>query len=146
MRNYSKTVNMKTPHQKSLIFAFVALMILSFSCAFGQSIENPVFTYLTDISLTDTAAIILYGPARVIELNGREGLNTTSIHSVLQIKAHNMKQKEGTVSMWVMSLEDLGRSNPKPMMDISNPNCNYYLLLSDCPNPQDFRAAKFKMV
>ncbi|MDZ7604348.1 MAG: hypothetical protein U5K79_01900 [Cyclobacteriaceae bacterium] len=57
-----------------------------------------------------------------------------------------MKEKRGTVSMWVMSLEDLATSNAKPTMAISNPYWTIYPLLTDCPNPQDIVSANFKMV
>jgi hypothetical protein len=43
----------------------------------------------------------------VIEQDGRQGLNMTSIHSVLQMKGHSLKNIEGAVSMGVMSLENL---------------------------------------
>ncbi|OAQ38947.1 hypothetical protein A5893_12985 [Pedobacter psychrophilus] len=107
---------------------------------------KPAYTYLNDFSLKDTSLVKLKGPARVVKVGGREGLNTTSIQSVLQLKAHTMKANKGTVSMWVMSLEDLGTSNAKPSMAISNPYWTIYPLLSDNPNPQDIINANFKMV
>lgn len=113
---------------------------------FGQESPSPTFSYLNQFSFTDSATNKLAGPARVINFENRKGLNLTSIHSVLQLKAHTMKEEQGTVTMWVMSLEDLGTSNGKASMDKSNPYWKIYPLLSDYPDPQDVINANFKMV
>ncbi|WP_254560022.1 DUF1961 family protein [Dyadobacter diqingensis] len=128
------------------IKAFTALLFISFSTAFGQSIPTPQISYLNEFKFGDTSKVKLTGPARVVNVDGRRGLNTTSIHSVLALKAHTMKEKRGTVSMWVMSLEDLGTSGGKSTMAKSNPYWQTYPLLSDCPDPQNVVRANFKMV
>ncbi len=127
-------------------FYFCCLIILLGSNKISAQTTKPIYSYLSDFSLSDTTSIQLKGPARVINLDGRKGLNMTSIHSVLQLKAHTMKANRGTVAMWVMSLEDLGTSNAKPTMAISNPYWTIYPLLSDCADPQDIVSANFKMV
>jgi hypothetical protein len=128
-----------------LCLVFIGLSFLS-HVASGQTGFQPVYSYLNEFSFSDTSEVKLTGPARVIYFEGRKGLNMTSIHSVLQLKAHNMKEKRGTVSMWVMSLEDLATSNAKTTMAISNPYWTIYPLLTDCPNQQDIVSANFKMV
>jgi hypothetical protein len=124
----------------------IAFIFFSFLTAFGQSSGNPTFSYLTDFSFKDTTAVKLTGPARVLNIEGRKGVNLTSIHSLLQLKAHNMNEKRGTITMWVLSLEDLGTANAKNSMAISNPFWTTYPFLSDFPNPQDIVSANFKMV
>jgi hypothetical protein len=124
----------------------ITVIIFSISNAFGQFSDNRVFSYLNEFSFNDTSAVKLTGPARVLDIDGRKGLNLTSIHSLLQLKAHNMNEKKGTMTMWVLSLEDLGTANAKNSMSISNPFWTIYPFLSDYPNPQDIVSANFKMV
>lgn len=135
-----------TQFKSQLLVIILAFVFLNIQFSYGQTIAKPQFSYLNEFSLKDTSIVKLTGPARVISFEGRKGLNTTSIHSVLQLKAHNMKAKRGTVTMWVMSLEDLATSNAKPTMAISNPYWTMYPLLTDCPNQQDIVSANFKMV
>lgn len=125
---------------------FLALLLFSVSTVFGQSSIDPIYNYLNDFSFNDTTAVMLTGPARVINFEGRKGLNLTSIHSVLKLKAHNMNERRGTVTMWVLSLEDLATANAKNTMAISNPYWTMYPLLSDFHNPQDIVSANFKLV
>jgi hypothetical protein len=68
--------------------------------------QTPVYRYLNDFKFSNPQEK-LKGPARVITRDGREGLNMTSIHSALEMKAHTLKGNAGSVSLWVMSLEDL---------------------------------------
>jgi len=128
------------------LLIFLASVFLNIQFSFGQINAKPRFSYLNEFSFSDTSLAKLTGPARVVDFEGRKGINTTSIHSVLQLKAHTMKEKRGTVSMWVMSLEDLATSNAKPTMAISNPYWTIYPLLTDCCNQQDIVSANFKMV
>ncbi|MFP5040889.1 DUF1961 family protein [Parasediminibacterium sp. JCM 36343] len=132
-------------YKQATIKSWLVIICCTVVCSLVFS-QKPAFSYLNDFSLSDTTSLQLKGPARVVKLDGREGLNMTSIHSVLQLKAHNIKANRGTVSLWVMSLEDLGTSNPKPSMAISNPYWTMYPLLTDCADPQDIINANFKMV
>lgn len=124
----------------------ITLLLFLFSITYGQSSIQPAYSYLNNFSFKDTVDVKLSGPARVINFEGRKGLNLTSIHSLLQLKAHNMNEKRGTVTMWVLSLEDLATSNAKNSMAISNPFWTMYPLLTDCPNPQDIISANFKLM
>jgi hypothetical protein len=113
---------------------------------YAQQDVSPRFSYLENFEFKDTTSFKLTGPARIIEQDGRQGLNLTSIHSVLQMKAHTLKNNEGTVSLWVMSLEDLSPYRDRDKMGMNNPNYNNYPFLSDNPNPQDDRNAHFKFL
>lgn len=107
--------------------------------------QPPVFTYLDNFSLRDTSRLKLNGPARIVTMHGRQGLNMTSIRSVLELKAHNLKREHGTVTIWVMPLEELSTFDNKPNFTKSNPYYNVYSFLSDYSNPSDFEKANFKL-
>ena len=87
-----------------ILFVFIAFTI---NIVIAQRIITPKYKYLSTFDFQDTALVRLSGPARVIEQDGRRGLNTTSIHSMLEMKAHTLNEKHGAVTLWVMSLEDL---------------------------------------
>jgi hypothetical protein len=112
----------------------------------GQSPIKPQYRYLATFDFNDTTSLKLKGPARVISQDGREGLNMTSIHSALQLKAHSLKSNAGAVSLWVMSLEDLSTYRDRVKMDMNNPYYGNYPFLSDNPNPQNVDSANFKFL
>lgn len=107
--------------------------------------QKPVYTYLADLSGAGSPNVTVKGPARIIEHDGRKALNTTSIHSSVELKQHSLKNSKGTVSLWVMPLEDLSTYDPKGGMSRSNKHFFTYSFLSDSPNPQDYEAANFKL-
>lgn len=106
----------------------------------------PEYSYLQNLESSIKVISHLSGPARIIEHEGRMGLNTTSIHSVYEIKAHTMGQMEGSVSFWVLSLEDLSSYVANSGMSIGNPHFYTYPLLVDYPNPQQENNAGFRFV
>ncbi|MHA4845041.1 DUF1961 family protein [Flavitalea antarctica] len=108
--------------------------------------QKPIHSYIINASLKKDQRVKLDGPARLITVDGRTGLNITSIRTVLEMKAHTMKEKRGSVTMWVLSLEELATSFSYSGMAKSNPHWRYYPLLSDNPNPQNFDGASFKWV
>ena len=99
-----KKIYMTCKNLINRILFLIALFWFSFSVSItlAQSTLKPLYSYLNEFSLSDSAKVNLKGPARVISFEGRKGLNTTSIHSALQLKAHNLKSNQGTVSLWVM--------------------------------------------
>jgi hypothetical protein len=107
---------------------------------------HPKYTYLHDLELDESYEEQLKGPARVIEHEGRMGLNTTSIHSVFEMKSHTLGQMEGSVSFWVLSLEDLGSYPAKGNMGMGNPHFYTYPFLVDYPSPQQEVNAGFRFV
>jgi len=123
---------------------FFSFLTVSFHVGNAQ-IREPVYTYLDDLPRVQTSDVRLIGPARVIELHGRKGINTTSIRSVIELKQHTLNKPQGTVSLWFMPLEDLSAFDPKPGMSTSNPLWITYPFLSDSRNPQDFDNGNFKL-
>ena len=116
------------PQLINFLYIPVVLICFTFSSAYGQSIAKPAYTYLNDFSLSDTSGAKLKGPARVITVDGRRGLNLTSIRSVLEMKAHILKSEKGTVTIWVLSLEELSAYDPKPAFSMDNPHFFIYPL------------------
>lgn len=127
---------------------FIGFLLL-FGMVFNLSISGqivPDYTYLQNAESPNEVNGHLSGPARIIEHEGRMGLNTTSIHSVYEMKAHTLDQMEGSVSFWVLSLEDLGTYFPKGNMGSGNPHFYTYPLLVDYPKPQQETHAAFRFV
>ena len=122
----------------------VVFIFTGTTTVFTQSIK-PVYTYLDHLSFADTGKLKLKGPARIINLDGRKGVNMTSIRGTLELKVHTLKKQNGTVSIWFLSLEDLSAYDAKPGMSKSNPDFYTYPFLSDNSNPQDYNAANFKL-
>lgn len=124
-------------------------LLLLFSMVYNHSVRAqvvPNYTYLQNLESSIDVNAHLSGPARVIEHEGRMGFNTTSIHSVFEMKSHTLGQMEGSVSFWVLSLEDLGSYPAKGNMGMGNPHFYTYPLLVDYPTPQQEVNAGFRFV
>ena len=128
------------------LWNFAAFLVLLFAAHLLAEPPRPVYTYLNDFAFSDKSAIGVSGPARVILLDGRRGINMSSIRSFLELKAHTLNEPQGTVSLWFFPLEDLSAFDSKPLMSMSNPNYYTYPFLSDSPNPQDYDNGDFKIV
>jgi hypothetical protein len=127
---------------------FLSMLFIAIAACpgYAQQGTSPKFSYLRDFDFKDTMSAKLTGPARVIEHDKRQGLNLTSIHSVLQMKAHTLKNNEGIVSLWVMPLEDLSPYRDRERMGMNNPNYRIYPFLSDYPTPQEEKNSNFKFL
>jgi len=125
---------------------WISLYVLTIGFTFAQQNEVPKYRYLKEFEFSDTTSFKITGSARVISQDNRQGLNMTSIHSVLQMKAHTLKNNTGTVSLWIMSLEDLSPYRDRDKMGMSNPDYSNYPFLSDNPKPQDDKNANFKFL
>ena len=139
-----KTHQMHKAGKWNYRFCLLIFILFSVVTSTAQG-PSPVYTYLADFTFADKAKIELKGQARIIGLSGRRGLNTTSIHSVLEMKAHTLGKLKGTVSLWFMPLEDMSTFDTKPGMSKSNPDFYVYSFLSDNPAPQNYNAANFKL-
>ena len=65
--------------------------------------------YLSQLpSLTHGETVI--GPSRILELNGRMGINPTSIHTAIRLGGHCLNGPRGTVTLWFFPLEELACS------------------------------------
>lgn len=86
------------------------------------------------------------GGTRIISRNGRSGVNTVSIHSLIRLPRHNLNQKKGSLSIWFLSLEDLGTATHiDGLFGIHNKNYSNYTLLSDCADVEDFESSAFSL-
>jgi len=102
---------------------------------------KPVYEYLLQNDITKCDEI--KGDAKILSYDGRRGVITKSIHSYIKLGAHTINENEGTVSLWVMSMEDLDSMTQKENMKISNPYFNYYTLLCDIEDKQNFNESTF---
>lgn len=144
MKNEKAYMRHRTQKTITITFVFFLLAALSGVSVHAQ-FARPVYIYLTDFSFTDSSKAKLAGPARVVSLDGRKGLNTTSIRSAVELKRHTVKSPQGTVSLWFLPLEDLSAYDPKPNFSRSNPEFYTYPFLSDNPQPQNYNACSFKL-
>jgi hypothetical protein len=62
--------------------------------------------FLTTSLTAVSAARLGLGPARVPDPEGRKGINPTSIHTAIQLGAHNLNDPRGTVVLWFFALEE----------------------------------------
>jgi len=77
--------------KSSAVFVLI-INIFLYNDVPAQEAGTPKYHYLQNFDFRDTTLCKLSGTARVIEQDGKRGVNTTSIHSVLQMKAHTLKQ------------------------------------------------------
>jgi hypothetical protein len=86
----------------------------------------------------------VHGPSRVLNLNGRQGINPTSIHTTIQLAGgHTLNEPRGTVVLWFFALEDLAASFLAGHMKIDNEFFASYPFLSDYSTPRDVASANF---
>jgi hypothetical protein len=71
------------------------------------------------------------GPTRILKMNGKRGVNATSIHTKLCMDHHNLNDDEGTVSFWMFALEDLSAAPSYSWMGKHNAAFAYFPLLTD---------------
>ena len=86
---------------------------------------------------------ILHASARTVVHGSRAGLNFTSIHGRAALKQHTLHEEQGTVTFWVLPLQDYF---PATLMDAhakSNPFYNQFVFLSDRESVQEIEAANF---
>lgn len=94
-------------------------------------------------SLTGTT---MAGEVRVLSQAGRSGLNTTSIHSRIEIPEHNLNDAKGSLTIWVLSLEDLSTAaHLDQYFSIHTSHYGHYSLLSDCKEDGNFDESVFSL-
>lgn len=83
------------------------------------------------------------GSFRTIELNKIKTINPTGIRSKIIFPKHNLNKPQGSLEMWVATLEDIS-SNWKPeKIKLHNKNVNNCAFISDAADPNDIAAAAF---
>lgn len=100
-----------------------------------------IYHYLKDAQVDNVK--VSGGDYRIIEHDGRCGFNSTSIHTKFEINHHNLNEDEGSVSLWIMSLEDLDAAAHNSWFYGSNPHCDNYNFLSDNEEVCNSRDARF---
>ena len=105
----------------------------------------PKFSYI--LSDPEGEHETLPGPKpRVVEVNGRSGVNFTSIRGRIALPEHTLNEPRGTLSMWVMALNDLSPAVHYPRHEKSNPHFSKYVLLTDREAVPDTDAASFSLL
>lgn len=122
-------------HGLSTAFAFLIF-------TFAASAQQPKYRYLADAA-TLTAGEVVAGPARVLNLKGKKGINPQSIHTTIKMAAHNLNDAKGSLVLWFFAMEDLGASFLADHMAIDNKHFATYAFLSDFETPRDVAEANF---
>ncbi|MDQ3813994.1 MAG: DUF1961 family protein [Armatimonadota bacterium] len=92
----------------------------------------------------DSSGESINGPARLLDLKGRQGINPTSIHTAIKmVGGHTLNEPQGTLAMWFFALEDLAASFVADHMKIDNEFFDNYTFLSDFEVPRNYPPANF---
>lgn len=107
--------------------------------------KSPVFTYYQNGSLEKD--VWKEGEFRKIRYQGREGLNAESMYSRLILCSHTLNQPKGSMTLWIMSLEDMSsQACPIHMPQFENNIHNYVLISDDHIEFDDVEEASFALV
>lgn len=123
----------------------IATVIFGVASAGAAEVKSrkPNYTYLADASAL-SAGETINGPARVLDLKGRKGINPTSIHTTIKLTGgHTINNSQGTMVLWFFALEDLAASFLADHMKIDNEFFATYPFLSDYEMPRNVAAANF---
>lgn len=106
---------------------------------------NPTFPTPLHHYPTGCAALRILHPssAREIAHEGRRGLHFTSIRGRAGLPRHTMYAACGTVTLWVLPLQDFSPALQLPAHARSNPFFDRFVFLSDREALQDIDAANF---
>src|SRR5262249_16160930 len=105
--------------------------------------SHPIHRYDFQAGVGDCRA---YGSAvRVIDHEGRSGVNVMSIRGRVAMLRPPLNQPAGSVAMWVMSLDDLHSWVRHPQHGASNKFSDRYVFLSDREAVADTDAASFSL-
>ncbi len=108
-----------------------------------KSTIQPTHRYLNDASNLRPGETI-NGAARVLDLNGRRGINPTSIHTTIQLQGgHTFNKRQGTLILWFFALEDLAASFIADHMKMQNDFFDNYTFLSDYEVPRNYPLGNF---
>ena len=85
------------------------------------------------------------GPFRWLTLHGRTGVNATSLHSRLSFDAPQVNNARGTLSLWMLALEELHTQARIPHILEFQPDYQAIPVLTDHPELRNPNAATFAM-
>src|SRR5262245_11807774 len=86
------------------------------------------------------------GAARVINHQGRKGINALSVRTRAVIPKHTVSSPSGSLTLWLMALEDLATITSIPHILQCEPDFNVYTVLSDNPTLREWESASFALV
>jgi len=106
---------------------------------------SPCFSY--DLANPTGSPIRTFGAEfRILEKDGRAGLHCPSIRGRGLLPDHTLNEPRGSLSLWVMALDDLSPAAHHPHHAKSNPHFSKYVLLTDREYVPDTDAANFCLV
>ena len=112
----------------------------------GDNSIKPKFVYLANAAALARGESV-NGPARMLELKGRKGINPTSIHTAIKLTGgHTLNEPRGTLALWFFGLEDLAASFVSDNMKMQNEFFDNYCFLSDYEVPRNYPAANFSFI
>ncbi len=121
----------------------IILLWLVSGSVLAQNLPSPIHSYLKDGKAVEAEVT---GDYRVLELEGRKGINPTSIHTRLKFPEHNLNQEKGTLTYWVFSLEELSAFKKRSVIfNEENLNTWTYAFLCDIPEIDDYDNTAFNL-
>jgi Domain of unknown function (DUF1961) len=99
----------------------------------------PVFSYPAG----DPSILVLHPSHRLLEYEGRRGLNFTSIRGRAGLPRHTVGEKKGTLAFWVLPLQEISPEAHYTGQDLSNPFYKFFVFLTDREAVEDVQAANF---
>ncbi len=79
-------------------------------------------------------------------MDGRTGVNARSTRARIALPGHTLNAPQGTLTMWVLALDDLAPSAQHPNHGKSNPHFAKHVLLTDREVVGDTDAAHFSLI
>lgn len=108
------------------------------------TLPRPFRTYLASPEHFAADGVVVEGPYRVLELEGRRGLQPLSIHSRICFPEHHLQDRRGSLTLWAFALEEIATFLKRPeMFTDQNRGPQLIPLLSDHPDAGNFSAAAF---
>jgi hypothetical protein len=105
----------------------------------------PRFTY--DVpAIPQDALDIRRGGARRITHGGRSGVVLDDVFGGIVLGPHHLGEPRGTLTLWVMALEDLHAAQKLESHNLSVPDADEFTLFSDRETVKDSRAAHVALV
>jgi len=102
-----------------------------------------VYQYLSNLNSGND--LLYENNLRIVTKDERSGVNTTSIHSMIEIEDHTLNNTKGSLTLWFMSLEDLSHMAHYPNFLQNNPFYKNYTFISDRKELQDFEKCSFSI-
>jgi hypothetical protein len=87
----------------------------------------------------------LEGAFRRVSMAGRSGLQAVSIHSRIRVAHHTVSQDKGSLTLWVLALEDLWCESNQQHIRKHDPMAYSYVILSNHPQIRDWESAAFSL-